>query len=287
MTPLLECDISSTYRRTGAGVRDIRFAVGRGEILGIAGESGSGKSTIASAILGLSKYRGGEVTGSIRFDGQELVGLAEKQWRALRGRRISLVSQSSMAALNPALRLRTQFGEAWRAHRRDGDWRAAATPTLELLRVPVTAEFLERYPSELSVGLAQRVLVALALLHEPQLLIADEPTSALDLVTQAELLGLFRKLRDDRGLSIVFISHDLLALTAVCDRIAVLRSGSLVEIVDADRFLTSPTHEYTRQLVAALRAIALPALRAQASSQAPQAGAEAPSVPPSTAPDRP
>lgn len=287
MSPLLECDISAIYRRTGAGVRDIRFAVNRGEILGIAGESGSGKSTIASAILGLTTYRGGEVTGSIRFNGQELLGLAEKQWRGLRGCQIALVSQSSMAALNPALRLRTQFSEAWRAHKRGGDWRSAATPTLELLRVPATPEFFERYPSELSVGLAQRVLVALSLLHGPQLLIADEPTSALDLVTQAELLGLFRRLRDERGISIVFISHDLLALAAVCDRIAVLRSGSLVEIVDADRFLISPVHEYTQQLVAALRAIALPASRAEASS-APQRVAEAePSVQPSVAPDRP
>ncbi len=283
-TPLLECDISATYRRTGAGVRDIRFAVGRREILGIAGESGSGKSTIASAILGLTKHRGGDVRGSIRFDGTELLGLPERQWRALRGRHISLVSQSSMAALNPALRLRTQFSEVWRAHRRDGDWRVAATPTLELLRVPATPEFFDRYPSELSVGLAQRVLVALSLLHQPDLLIADEPTSALDLVTQAELLALFRRLRDERSMSLLFISHDLLALASVCDRIAVLQSGTLVEVVEADRFLTSPSHEYTRQLVAALRAI-VPAR--DLASVEPQAEAREPAVPPLDAADRP
>ena len=195
------------------------------------------------------------MTGSVKLDGVELVGMRERDLRAIRGRRIALVSQSSLSALNPALRLKTQFGEVWRAHRKDGDWRERAAATLELLRVPAPPEFFERYPAELSVGMAQRVLVALALLHEPDLLIADEPTSALDLVTQAELLALFRRLRDERGLSILFISHDLLALAAVCDRVAVLRSGTLVEIVEAGRLLTAPSHEYTQQLVAALRTL--------------------------------
>src|SRR5205085_1509644 len=115
--------------------------------------------------------------------------------------------------------------------------------------------FLNRYPRELSVGLAQRVLVALALLHEPDLLIADEPTSALDLITQAELLTLFRRLRDERGISILFISHDLLALASMCDRVAILRAGELVETVDGPRLLTNPSHEYTKQLVSALQRV--------------------------------
>lgn len=255
---LLECDLSVTYHRTGAGIRDVRFAVAQAEILGIAGESGSGKSTIATAILGLSERRGAMTRGSVRFRGTELLTMRERELRSLRGREIALVSQSSLAALNPALRLKTQFREVWRAHRKNGDWKASAVPTLDLLRVPSTKEFLERYPGELSVGMAQRILIALALLHDPALLIADEPTSALDLVTQAELLELFRRLRDERGKSVLFISHDLLALAAVCDRIAVLREGTLVEIVDAKRFLTDPTHEYTRRLVAALRTISQP-----------------------------
>src|SRR3954452_20899362 len=182
MTPLIECNISVTYRKNGAGVRDIAFSVGRGEILGVAGESGSGKSTIATALLGLHKLRGADLRGSIRFDGREFATLSEKEWRAIRGRKIAFVSQSAVSALNPALRLRTQFQEVWRAHRRDGDWRAAALPNLQLLGVPTRDEFLSLYPRELSVGLAQRVLVALALLHEPELLVADEPTSALDLI---------------------------------------------------------------------------------------------------------
>lgn len=256
--PLLSCDLSVIYRRTQAGIRDVQFSVGSAEIVGIAGESGSGKSTIATAILGLSGRRGADVTGSVSFRGTELLKLSERELRRLRGRQIALVSQSSLAALNPALRLKTQFREVWRAHRKDGDWREAATPVLQLLRVPVTEEFFDRYPSELSVGLAQRVLVALALLHQPALLIADEPTSALDLVTQAELLALFRQLRDERGMSILFISHDLLALASVCDRIAVLREGTLVEIIEAKRFLTDPVHPYTKQLVSALRQISQP-----------------------------
>lgn len=271
MTPLIECNISVTYRKNGAGVRDVAFSVGRGEILGVAGESGSGKSTIATALLGLHKLRGADLQGSIRLDGRELGTLSDKEWRAIRGRRIAFVSQSAASALNPALRLRTQFQEVWRAHRRDGDWRTAALPNLQLLRVPTTDEFLSRYPRQLSVGLAQRVLVALALLHEPELLVADEPTSALDLITQGEMLSLFRRLRKERGIAIVFISHDLLALSALCDRVAVLRAGELVEVIEGSRLLTDSTHEYTRELAAALRGLieypvckdgnSLPALR--------------------------
>src|SRR3954447_6531077 len=184
--PVLTVNLSAVYKRTGAGVRDIQFSVAPGEILGIAGESGSGKSTIAASILGLLNRRGGKATGSIRFRETELLALKERQLRSFRCRQIALVSQSSMAALNPALRLKTQFREVWRAHRSSGDWRETAIPILDFLRVPVHEEFFERYPSELSVGLAQRVVISLALLHSPALLIADEPTSALDLVTQAE-----------------------------------------------------------------------------------------------------
>src|SRR3954447_14832957 len=195
---LLECELTATYKRTNMGVRDIQFTIAPGEILGVAGESGSGKSTIAASIMGTLGRRGGETRGQILFRGTDLLKLSERQLRRLRGREISLVSQSSLAALNPALKLKTQFAEVWRAHRNDGEWRDAAVPTLELLRVPTDREFFDRYASELSVGLAQRVLVALALLHKPSLLIADEPTSALDLLTQAELLALFRRLRDER-----------------------------------------------------------------------------------------
>lgn len=253
--PLLTCDISVRYPRTGAGVQGVHFSVSEGEILGIAGESGSGKSTIASAVLGLTARKGGNFRGSVVFRGRELAGLPERELRRYRGREIAFVSQSSVAALNPALRLRTQFREVWRAHRTEGDWLDVAGPILDQLKVPPTDEFLNRYPSQLSVGIAQRVLIALALLHRPALLIADEPTSALDLVTQEQVLKLFFDLRNQQGMSILFISHDLLALTAVSDRIAVLQKGSLVEVVDGPGFLTSARHPYTRELVRALCSI--------------------------------
>lgn len=249
---LLTCDLSVTYGRNGAGVSGIRFDVRRGEIFGIAGESGSGKSTIALALLGLARRRGAHASGSVLFEGRDLLTMPEREVRRLRGSRISLVSQSAASALNPALRLRTHFREVWRAHRKSGDWVASAAPVLNLLGVPATPEFLDKYPFELSVGMAQRVLVALGLLLDPALLIADEPTSALDLVTQSDLLRLFSDLRERRGLSIIFISHDLLALASVCDRMAVLRSGRLVEILEGPDVLAHPKDEYTKRLIGAL-----------------------------------
>lgn len=250
--PLLDCDLTVRYGRSSAGVSGIRFRLQRGEIFGIAGESGSGKSTIAMALMGLASRRGAAVSGSIQFKGRELLRASERDLREIRGREISLVSQSAGSALNPAVRLRTHFSEVWRAHRKDGDWRPAAAPVMELLGIPATPELFDKYPFELSVGMAQRVLVALALLHDPELLIADEPTSALDLVTQSELLQLFRDLRSRRGVSALFISHDLLALAAVCDRMAVLQAGKLVEVLEGPDILARPREDYTKRLIGAL-----------------------------------
>lgn len=249
--PLLACDLSVRYGGA-SGVSDIRFELERGEIFGIAGESGSGKSTIAMALMGLAARRGARAVGKVVFKGRDLLQAGEGELRRIRGAEISLVSQSAASALNPALRLRTHFREVWRAHRRDGDWMPAAAPVMNLLGIPATPELFARYPFELSVGMAQRVLVALALLHEPSLLIADEPTSALDLVTQSDLLQLFHDLKARRGLSIVFISHDLLALASVCDRVAVLRGGKMVEVLEGPDVLAHPRDEYTRRLVGAL-----------------------------------
>ena len=253
MEPLLSCDFSVSYPSTGAGVRGVRFDVRAGEIFGIAGESGSGKSTVALALAALTSRRGGTASGSVRFRGRNLFELNEKDLRTIRGREIGWVSQSSGSALNPAISIGTHFREAWRAHRSNGLWEDAARPLLETLRIPATREFYALHSRELSIGMAQRVLIALGLLHGPSLLIADEPTSALDLATQTELLTLFRKLRAERDLSIIFISHDLLGLMSVCDRIAVLRAGELVEVMEASGFLDSGTHPYTRELANALR----------------------------------
>ena len=263
--PLLSCDVTVRYSRGSAGVSGIRFDIQPGEIFGIAGESGSGKSTIAMALMGLASRRGASVSGSVIYRGRDLLRAGEREFRRVRGREISLVSQSAGSALNPALRLRTHFREVWRAHRSDGDWMPAAAPVMNLLGIPATTELFAKYPFELSVGMAQRVLVALALLHDPSLLIADEPTSALDLVTQAELLQLFSDLKTRRGLSIVFISHDLLALASVCDRIAVLRGGRMVEVLDGPDVLGHPRDDYTKRLIGALDRL-LPHRRAPAST---------------------
>jgi ABC-type dipeptide/oligopeptide/nickel transport system ATPase component len=165
------------------------------------------------------------------------------------------VSQSSISALNPALRIGTHFQEAWRAHRRDAAWRQPAEYLLESLRISPTAEFFSRFPRELSIGMAQRVVIALGMLHNPALLIADEPTSALDLATQNELLDLFRRRRADQGMAVLFVSHDLLALMAICDRIAVLRHGELVEVLPGKEFLIAARHPYTVELASSLRAL--------------------------------
>ena len=253
--PLLKCDVSVLYPSSGSGVRNARFEIREAEIFGVAGESGSGKSTIALAVAALAGRRGGRVTGNVWFRGQDLLSLSERELRAIRGREIGWVSQSSGSALNPALRLRTHFQEVWRAHRRGGSWEEAARPILETLRLPASRDFFGLYPAELSIGMAQRVLIALGLLHRPALLIADEPTSALDLATQTELLTLFRQLRNETGLAILFISHDLLALISTCDRIAVLRRGEMLEIVESGAFLDGSTHPYTRELAESLRAL--------------------------------
>lgn len=251
--PLLEVDLTVRYPSSGAAVDGVRFDVGRGEIVGLAGESGSGKSTVALAIIGLVSRRGGIPSGSIRFKGRELLRESQGELRKIRGRELSLLLQNPLSALNPGLRLRKQFREAWRAHNSDRQgWLERASEVLDAVGLPAGDALFDRRPRELSTGMAQRVLLSMALLHSPDLLIADEPTSALDVITQAEVLSLFRNLNRRYGLSLLLISHDILSLVSICDRIAVMTQGSIVEIAAAKELLVNPRHPYTRQLVAAL-----------------------------------
>jgi ABC-type dipeptide/oligopeptide/nickel transport system ATPase component len=251
--PLLEVDLSVRYPSSGAGVHDVRFQVGRGEIVGLAGESGSGKSTVALAVMGLLARRGGIPSGRIAFKGRELLGCPPAELRSMRGRELSLLLQNPLSALNPNLRLRKQFYEAWRAHstQKDG-WIARASETLTAVGLPAGDAFFNHRPRELSTGMAQRVLLALSLLHSPALLIADEPTSALDVITQSEVLSLFRGLNHSYGLSMLLISHDILALVSICDRIAIMKEGTIVETAAASELLTNPKHPYTKRIVEAL-----------------------------------
>lgn len=236
-------------------LRSARFEMRTGEILGLAGTSGCGKSTLALAILGLLDFKGAKPSpgSTVRFDGRELIGLKESEMRALRGKEISLVLQSPLASLNPVLRIGKQFREAWSAHSSDGAaWKKEAFAALENVALPHDDAFLKRYPSQLSVGQAQRVLIAMAILHRPKLLIADEPTSALDIITQAEILKLFTRLNQTMQMGILYITHDLLSLAGLCHRAAILEAGEVVETGAVEQIFGAPQHAYTRKLIESL-----------------------------------
>lgn len=251
---VLATRVSVRYGDRPPVLRDVSLEIRRGEVLGLVGQSGSGKSTLAMAILGLLDRKSVRAEGAIEFDGCDLLKLRERELRELRGRRIALVLQSPLSSLNPALKIRTQLKEAWQAHASgstaDGD--GAIRAALESVSLPSSNEFLRKYPSQMSVGQAQRVLIAMAVLHRPALLIADEATSALDVITQSEILALFRALNRSSGMAILYISHDLASVAGICDRIAILHEGQIVETGTTQQVLTSPRHEYTQRLMAAM-----------------------------------
>jgi peptide/nickel transport system ATP-binding protein len=251
---MLSTRLSVRYGSKPPVLQDVRLEIRRGEVLGLIGQSGSGKSTLAMAILGLLERKKVRADGEIIFAGRNLLELPEREMRSLRGKKLALVLQSPLSSLNPALKIRTQLREAWRAHASgpadecDVTIRAA----LESVTLPSTGEFLRKYPSQMSVGQAQRVLIAMAVLHRPALLIADEATSALDVITQSEILALFRHLNRSTGMAILYISHDLASVAGICDRIAILHEGQIVERGSTEQVLTAPTHEYTQRLMAAM-----------------------------------
>jgi ABC-type glutathione transport system ATPase component len=236
IAPLLEVDLSVDYPGRPGVLRDIRFTVGRGEIVGVVGPSGSGKSTLALAILRLIELRGGRVSGRILWNGRDLLTLDAAALRQVRGREIGLVLQSPIAALNPALRIETQLHEVWRAHSRES-WRVArpwVDALLDRMDLPCGDEFLRRYPRQLSVGQAQRVAIAMAALHRPELLLADEPTSALDPEARGGILDLFECLNRDLGISILYVSHDIPSVERLCGRTLRIDAGRLTATVNHD-----------------------------------------------------
>lgn len=249
---LLSASLSVRYAEKHV-LRDVQLEIKQGEVMGLIGQSGSGKSTLAMAILGLLDKRA-RTGGSIRFQNEDLLQLSERQLRAMRGRAVALVLQSPLSSLNPALKIRTQLKEAWRAHASgtNAECMAAIRSCLQSVSLPSDDDFLNKYPSQMSVGQAQRVLIAMAVMHRPALLIADEATSALDVITQAEILALFRHLNRSTGMSILYISHDLASVAGICDRIAILHQGEIVECEPMDQIFSRPRHEYTQKLMAAI-----------------------------------
>jgi ABC-type dipeptide/oligopeptide/nickel transport system ATPase component len=252
--PLLSLKLSVDYPGKPEVLRAVSLDLREREILGLVGQSGCGKSTLALAILQLLYLKKAEARGSIQFNGRDLMLLQERELRKLRGKEIGLILQSPMSALNPALRIGTQLAEAWKAHRSGSraECLEALLDGLRTVALPGEEEFLKRYPSQLSVGQAQRVLIAMAVLHRPTLLIADEATSALDLITQAEILQLFSQLSAKFGMSILYISHDLLSVASISHRVAVMHKGEIVECRRTADIFRDPAHPYTRQLVQSL-----------------------------------
>jgi peptide/nickel transport system ATP-binding protein len=249
---LLRVRLSAGYSAKNT-LSGIRFELQSGEILGLVGSSGAGKSTLVLSLLGLLPWRGGRVSGEVLLRGQNLLALPEKQLRSIRGREIALIPQSPMTALNAAISLQSHFEEAWKAHDK-GDRAALANRVCELMaevQLPQDAEFLRRRPREISVGQAQRVLIALALLHRPALIVADEPTSALDPVTQTQIVDLLRSLNRKHGMTLLYISHDLISVIQLCDRVAVLHEGTIVENLPVGQ-LGEARHAASQALLGAL-----------------------------------
>jgi ABC-type dipeptide/oligopeptide/nickel transport system ATPase component len=250
---LLSVSLSVDYSGKTGVLRNASFRMNRGEILGLVGTSGSGKSTLALSLLRLLNFKGGNASGTVRFAGTDLMRLSEREMRAIRGHEIGLVLQSPISSLNPALRIGWQMREAWKAHAQSSkEWKREVLAAFESVSLPSDEDFLRRYPSQISVGQAQRVLTAMAILHHPQLLIADEPTSALDVITQAEILELFSRLNRRLNMTILYISHDLLSIASICHRLAILYHGEIVECAEVERIFTAPQHAYTRKLIEAL-----------------------------------
>jgi len=235
------------------GVEDVSFAVNAGETLGLVGESGSGKSVTALAIMRLLQPPGRITGGRILFEGRDLLRLSEDEMRAVRGARVSLVFQEPASALNPVMRVGDQIAEALTAHgtRRE----EASRRTLELLdavQIPDASTRARDYPHQLSGGMRQRVMTAIALACRPAILIADEPTTALDVTVQAQILDLLRELKARYELSLVLITHDLGVIAGMADRVAVMHRGRLVEQGPVRQVLGAPAHAHTKRLLASI-----------------------------------
>jgi peptide/nickel transport system ATP-binding protein len=255
MTATLEVRNLRTHFFTRAGVvkavDDVSFSVERGQVLGLVGESGSGKTVTGFSIIRLVDPPGRIAGGSILYRGQDLAKLSEREMRTLRGNRIAMIFQDPMMTLNPVLRVDTQMIEAVQAHVKTShaEARRRSRDALGMVGIPSPEERLSAYPHQFSGGMRQRVAIAIALLHNPDLLIADEPTTALDVTIQAQILAEVQKLAADHGTALIWITHDLSVIAGLADRIAVMYAGRVVEAGEATTVLDHPQHPYTTGLI--------------------------------------
>ena len=229
----------------------VSFAMNQGDVLGIVGESGSGKSVTAYSVMGLTAYPGKLVGGTVWFNGHEIEKMKEKDFRKIRGNEVSIIFQDPMTSLNPVYTIGNQIVEVIRLHTKKSKqeaW-ARAEELLELVGINEPEKRLKQYPHELSGGMRQRVMIAIALACEPKLLIADEPTTALDVTIQAQILELMQELRKKLGMSIIMITHDLGVVASMCEKIAVMYAGHIVEYGTTDEIFYNPQHEYTKGLI--------------------------------------
>lgn len=251
---LLDIDGLSVAFRTRRGdlqaLRNVSLKVGRGEIIGIIGESGCGKSTLINSIIGLLPANAGAVEGHIKFDGEDIVGMPDRELQQLRGERITTIFQDPMTALNPVLSIGTQMTAIqYRRQASATDKRRRAVEFLERVRMPDAEKRLGQYPHQFSGGMRQRICIAMALLTEPDLLIADEPTTALDATLEVQVIRLLRELQRDIGCSVLFVSHHLGAVAELCERVAIMYAGEVVEEGTVRDIFRDPRHPYTRKLL--------------------------------------
>ena len=232
-------------------LNDVSIHLKEGEVLGIVGESGSGKSVTAYSLMGLTAHPGKLIGATLQFNGHEIEEMGEKEMRKIRGKEISIIFQDPMTSLNPVYTIGNQITEVIRLHT-DKDKKQAyarAKELLELVGINEPEKRLKQYPHELSGGMRQRVMIAIALACEPKLLIADEPTTALDVTIQAQILELMMELKDKLGMAIIMITHDLGVVASMCDRIAVMYAGRIVEYGTTDDIFYRPHHMYTKGLI--------------------------------------
>ena len=253
--PLLDVRGLGIFFRTEAGevqaTRDVSFTLKAGERLGIVGESGCGKTVTGLSILGLLPRNQSRVVGEARFEGRDLLTLSPREMRAVRGRRISMIFQEPMSALDPVFTIGQQIGETLRAHRGIGkkEARERAVEALAQVGIPLPSRRVDEYPHQLSGGMRQRAMIAIALVCEPQILIADEPTTALDVTIQAQIIDLLFDLSARTGTALLFITHDLGVIAETCTRMLTMYAGEVVEDSTVDSALERPRHPYTSGLL--------------------------------------